>query len=160
LSSTLRSTAFVLAGLIAGEGCFTIGSLPPRVDGSPRRRFRFLLTMADRDLPALVALQGLLDAGGIHHTPPKRPGWLPTATFSMSGRWSIRSSLIPFCDEYLITSHKHAQYERWREAFVAYEQRFPSNWRAGPSTCAVAGCSKPVRGQGLCRGHYYRKTGY
>jgi hypothetical protein len=149
-----------LAGLVAGEGCFTVGQLAPRVDGSPRRRFRFMLTMADRDVAIVEALRRFIGVGSITHRPPPRPNHQPTVTYAISGRKSLREALVPFCDRYLLTSYKRTQYLRWREEFTAYEQHFPSNWGAGPSPCSVPGCDKPVRGRGLCRAHYYRETGY
>jgi hypothetical protein len=153
------SQAF-LAGVIAGEGCFTVSPLPPRIDGTPRRRFRFVLTMADRDEAILEALRTCIGVGSMSHEPPRHLNCQPTATFSITGRKSLREALIPFCDRYLLATHKRTQYQRWREQFTAYEQRFPSNWGAGPSPCSVSGCDKPVRGRGLCRVHYYRETGY
>ena len=118
------------------------------------------MTMADRDLAAVTALRDFIAVGSVMHRPPQRPNWLPTVTLSVTGRRGIRDSLIPFCDAYLIAGHKRAQYLRWREQFHDYETRFPSNWGAGPSPCAVAGCDRPVRGRGLCRAHYYEATGY
>jgi hypothetical protein len=149
-----------LAGLVAGEGCFTVGTLPPRVGGSPRLRFRFLVSMADRDLPLLIALRSFIGVGSIQYAAAPRVTWHPTATYSVSGRKGIREAVIPFCDTFLIASAKRTQYLRWRERFSDYEARFPSNWGAGPSPCAIAGCDRPVRGRGLCRVHYYRETGY
>ena len=160
LASTLRAVGFALAGLIAGEGCFTVSSLPPRVDGSPRLRFRFMLRMADRDLPVVTALRDFIGVGSIQHEEARRSTWLPTVNYTITGRRGIRTSLLPFCDTYLIAGAKRTQYLRWRGRFTEYEARFPSNWGAGPSPCAVAGCDRPVRGRGLCRVHYHEATGY
>ena len=160
LTSTLRAVGFALAGLIAGEGCFTVGALAPRVDGSPRLRFRLMVTMADRDRPMLTALRMFLGVGSIRHLAARRVTWQPTSTYSVTGRKGIREAVIPFCDTFLVCSAKRTQYVHWREQFVDYEARFPSNWGAGPSFCAIAGCDRPVRGRGLCRAHYYDSTGY
>jgi hypothetical protein len=146
--------------LTAGEGCFTVGSIGERNDGSERRRFRFLITMADRDLPAISALRSLLGVGSIMHRPPPRANCQPTVTLSVVSRKALREAVIPFFDRYLVAGHKRTQYLRWRDEFTAYEQRFPSNWGAGPSPCSMPGCDKPVRGRGLCRAHYYQETGY
>jgi hypothetical protein len=149
-----------LAGLVAGEGCFTVGPIGRRNDGSERLRFRFMMTMADRDLPAVSALRALVGAGSIMHRPPQRANCQPTVTMVVGGRRALREVVITFFDRHLIAGHKRTQYLRWREEFTAYEKRFPSNWGAGPSPCSVPGCDKPVRGRGLCRAHYYRETGY
>ena len=92
--------------------------------------------------------------------PPRRARWQPTVSYTVSGRRRHPRSVIPFCDTFLIAGAKRTQYLRWRERFRTYEARFPSNWGAGPSPCAIAGCDKPVRGRGLCRAHYYEATGY
>jgi hypothetical protein len=160
VEATRQVSVAFLAGVIAGEGCFLVGSLDARVDGSPRLRFRFSMQMADRDEAILEALRRSIGVGSISHEPPRHLNCQPTATYSVSGRKGLREALIPFCDRYLLTSHKRTQYLRWREQFTAYEERFPSNWGAGPSPCSVPGCDKPVRGRGLCRAHYYRETGY
>jgi hypothetical protein len=119
-----------------------------------------MITMADRDLAAVSAVRSHLGAGSIMRRPPPRANCQPTVTMAVSGRKGLREAVLPFFDRYLIASHKRTQYLRWRERFTAYEQRFPSNWGAGPSPCSVPGCDKPVRGRGLCRAHYYRETGY
>jgi hypothetical protein len=160
LITTLRIAGFSLGGLVAGEGCFTVGPIGNRVDGSPRLRFGFQLEMAERDSPLISALQCFVGTGSIARRPPQRAGWLPTLKYTVGGRKGIRESVIPFCDEFLIVGAKQSQYLRWRDQFLEYEARFPSNWGAGPSPCAMPGCSKPVRGRGLCRAHYYRETGY
>jgi hypothetical protein len=146
--------------LIAGEGCFLVGSIGTRNDGSERLRFRFTIKMADREVDALRDLHGVLGVGAISFQAARRATWQPTATYSVHSRRAIRTSLIPFCDEHLLWSFKRQQYLHWRERFITYESRFPSNWGAGPSPCSIPGCDKPVRGRGLCRAHYYRETGY
>jgi hypothetical protein len=63
-------------------------------------------------------------------------------------------------ERFLPASHKRCQFERWREEFEDYERRHPNRNGLGPSTCTVEGCTAPVRGQTLCRRHYYQATGY
>src|SRR3954453_22735468 len=59
--------AFFLAGVVAGEGCFTVTvARPPRVDGSTRLRFVFSLAMATRDRPLLESLRDALGYGSIN----------------------------------------------------------------------------------------------
>ncbi len=159
-SRTLSAVGHGLAGLAAGEGCFTEGTIGERRDGSARHRFRFQVTMADRDLPMLDALRHFTGVGSILRRGPQRPGWQPTATHSVGGRRGIREAVIPFFATFLIASAKRRHYERWRDRFHQYESLFPSKWGVGPSPCAITGCDAPVRGRGLCRVHYYRETGY
>ena len=112
--------------------------------------------MAERDLAVVTALRNFIGVGSIDRRPPQRARWQPTVIYTVSGGRGIREAVIPFCDTFLIASAKRTQYLRWRERFMEYEARFPSNWGTGPSPCAIAGCDKPVRGRGLCRAHYYR----
>src|SRR4051812_1871739 len=114
-STELVGNGAALAGLVAGEGCFTVGILSPRVDGTPRRRFRFVVTMADRDLPVLEALRAFIGVGSVSRRPAQRSNWQPTATYTVAGRKGLREALIPFCDRYLLASHKRTQYLRWRD---------------------------------------------
>jgi hypothetical protein len=123
-------------------------------------RFRFGLTMADRDRAVVVRLRDAIGAGSIARQVPQRRGWQPTVTLSVSGRKSLREQAIPFFDEHLVAGDKRRQYLDWRRAFTEYEAHFPSSWGAGPSPCARPGCDRPVRGRGLCRAHYYEETGY
>ena len=160
LSAAAAASGFSLAGLVAGEGCFTVSPLPPRNDGSPRLRFKFMLEMAVRDLVVVTALRDFLGVGSISHLPARQDGWLPTVNYSVSGRRSVRAAVLPFCDRFLVAGAKLRQYLSWRARFTEYEAHFPSNWGAGPSPCTIAGCDRPVRGRGLCRAHYYRATGY
>jgi hypothetical protein len=63
-SADRRRLGFAFGGLVAAEGTFTTSRLrPDRVDGSPRTRFIFALTMARRDRPLSLALRGFLGAG-------------------------------------------------------------------------------------------------
>jgi hypothetical protein len=68
--------------------------------------------------------------------------------------------VIPFSERYLLPCAKRTQFERWRDELLAYRRDRPSRYGRGPSTCSVPGCGRPVRGQGVCRIHYYRLTGY
>jgi LAGLIDADG endonuclease len=157
----VRSIGFVLAGFIAGEGCFTSSRAgDDRVDGSRRTRFVFAVAVAERDRSVLDALRTFLGRGSIRRVERRNPRWLPIVSFAVSSRKAIREVVIPFCEEYLVASAKREQFEIWRDEFVAYELVHPTRWGAGPATCSEPGCNLPVRGRGLCRRHYYRATGY
>jgi hypothetical protein len=147
---------------VAGEGTFVATRAgADRNDGSPRTRFVFKVSVADRDVLLLAALQIFLGGrGSIQTATPRNPRWQPIASYSVSSRKAIRDVLIPFCDEFLLYSAKREQYDDWRARFDAYERAHPTQWGKGPSTCSKPGCDKPVRGRGLCRSHYYRATGY
>lgn len=157
-----RSIGFALGGFVAGEGCFTATSAgADRVDGSTRTRFMFAVTVAERDRPMLEALQTFLDGrGSIRRYGPRNPRWLPQASYIVGSRKAIREVVIPFCDRFLLASAKAEQFDRWRRQFERYEEDHPTRWGRGPATCSEPGCTKPVRGRGLCRSHYYRATGY
>jgi hypothetical protein len=145
---------------VAGEGCFTVTrALPPRIDGSPRLRFVFSLTIATRDRALLVELHELLGFGSISDRPQRRAEWEPLSTLTISSRTAHIASTVPFMDAYLLPpTRKRVQYEQWRAALFDYERERPR--RVGHGVCSIDACGKPVRGRGLCRSHYYRATGY
>jgi len=146
---------------VAGEGCFHVTrKLPPHADGDPRLRFLFRIAVASRDEPMLDALRSRLAAGSIRREAPRKAHWQPLSILTISSVRAHRSAVIPFMSTYLPPSAKRRQFERWVEALDAYEAVHPSRWGKGPSTCAVAGCERPVRGRGLCRSHYHDATGY
>jgi hypothetical protein len=149
-------------GLVAAEGCFGIVQMSARRrDGSLRLRFVLSLKMAAWDRPLLTSLQRFLGAGAVNDFAPRKPGWQPTASFTISGRFTHNRVTIPFAEGYLPrASQKWQQFLHWRGDLRAYEARHPSQWGKGPSTCSVPDCPDPVRGRGCCRRHYYRETGY
>ena len=61
------SQGFMLGGLVAGEGTFSVQYRRQHfaADGSERLRFRFSMSMAQRDRPLLEQLRSLLGAGSI-----------------------------------------------------------------------------------------------
>ena len=152
---------FTLGGLVAGEGSFCVTrKLPPATDGSVRLRFVFKVTMASRDRALLEDLRDFLGYGSIDDQPARKPHWQPTSTFTIGSIRGHRMATIPFAEQYLLASAKRRQFERWRDAMDSYEVAKPTRWGKGPSRCSEPGCDGPVRGQGLCRSHYYRATGY
>jgi hypothetical protein len=156
--SVLEAT---LAGLVAGEGCFSIGRRGQSfADGSPRLRFVFSLSMASRDRRLLEALQDLLGFGCINDAPPRHAHWQPMSTLCIASNKAHRAATIPFAERFLLVSAKREQFEAWRQRLDEYERDRPSRYGKGPSPCSQAGCERPVRGRGLCRSHYYLATGY
>jgi hypothetical protein len=155
-------TSFALAGLVAGEGSFSVTNddPPTRMDGSLRRRFVFSITMASRDRPLLDAMHELFGVGSVRDQAAANERWLPTTTYSVSSRLAHRAVTIPFFEEHLLPCAKRRQFDRWRAELEAYDRRYPTRIGLGPSTCSEPGCDMPVRGRGLCRSHYYRATGY
>ena len=156
-----RSRASFLAGLAAGEGCFSVTVRRERFrDGSPRLRFRFSLAMAARDRPLLIDLRDLLGCGAIYDAPGARPEWLPSSTFEVGKSAELRRFVIPFADRYLMPSAKRRQFDAWHKALLSYERDRPTQYGRGRSRCSEPECELPVRGRSLCRRHYYRVTGY
>jgi hypothetical protein len=150
---------YALGGLVAGEGCFCVGSANGETfsDGSARLRFRFQVSMASRDRPLLESLRGFLGHGVLINAPPRKSHWQPITTFSIVSMKVHHIATIPFAERYLLPSAKRRQFEAWRATMLAYEKAHPPRTR---SICSEPGCNRFVRGRGLCRSHYYRVTGY
>jgi hypothetical protein len=157
----LRLVGFTLGGLVAGGGCFTtVRQRRPYRDGSPRYKFVFQMTMAQRDIAVLEALRSFLGFGSIQHRRRRRAHWQPTCTLHIHSIWAHRQATIPFAETFLLPCAKRQQFQQWRDELLAYDKAHPNRYRRGPSPCSIPGCGKPVRGSMLCRSHYYRATGY
>ncbi len=154
---TGRSLGFLLGGFVAGEGSFFTSRLPPRRDGRTRTRFVFQVAVATRDRPVLEALREFLGFGSVTDHRPARAHWQPMSSFTIASFRGHYAATIPFAERYLLPSANKAQYERWRDAFLAYDE---TRARRTRSVCSEPGCEGCVRGRGLCRSHYYRSTGY
>jgi hypothetical protein len=148
---------------VAGEGYFSIARRGQNFvrDGTPRLRFIFGLTMADRDRALVEALGEFLGCGGFYMHPPGKPGHLPTYSLRIDREGDHERCTIPFAERFLPReSEKFRVFVAWRDKFRRYRDVRPSQYGRGPSTCSEPDCELPVRGQGLCRKHYYRVTGY
>jgi hypothetical protein len=150
---------YFLGGFVAGEGSFTTKAQSPYLDGSARKKFVLCVTVAQHDRPLLEALRAFLGRGSVRDDAP-RGSWLPTSTFDIASRAAHRDVTIPFAERFLLPCAKRQQFERWRADLASYEELHPSRYGRGPSECRIEGCTSPVRGQGLCRRHYYAATGY
>ena len=151
----------MLAGFVAGEGCFTVSRTGTTFrDGSSRLKFSFQVAVASRDRAMLEALRVVLGCGSIRDAPPAKAHWQPGSAFAVNSHRAHRQFTIPFMDRYLLPCAKRRQFEMWRAALDEYERLHPNRYGRGPSPCSEPGCDEPVRGRGLCRRHYYRATGY
>ena len=161
LSSTLATIGFTLGGIVAGEGSFFVTrKLPPYRDGTPRLLFVFEVSLTTRDRPALEALREFLGRGSITDAPSRHEKWLPVSQFRIASLVRHHAATIPFAEQFLPPCAKREQFDRWKSALYDHEARHPSRFGKGRSTCSEPNCDRPVRGQGLCRSHYYRVTGY
>jgi hypothetical protein len=118
------------------------------------------MKMATVDQPLLEALRQFIGFGSIGASPARRAHWAPMSWFRINSRRGHHLGTIPFAETFLLPSHKRTQFEAWRDAFLANEQRHPSRYGKGRSICSEPDCNDPVRGRGLCRRHYYRATGW
>jgi hypothetical protein len=116
--------------------------------------------MATRDSSLLEALREFLGVGSLNVQPARRKNWQPLAAFSVRSHRAHRARTIPFAEHFLLPGAKRRQFETWRDSLYEYEAMHPNRFGLGPSPCRIDGCTKPVRGRGLCRSHYYRETGY
>jgi hypothetical protein len=160
LVESFNAVGFVLGGLVAGEGSFIVTPLHrPFEDGTPRVRFVFQMSLAARDRALLEALRAFVGVGSVLDAPSRKQHWQPTSTYTVGSLKANSSAIVPFGERYLLPSAKRAQFESWRDQLAAYIAAHPKVRRVR-SICSVQGCDKLVRGQGLCRSHYYRLTGY
>ncbi len=156
----LRVVADFIGGFVSGEGCFSQQVVGSRSDGSPRVRFRFSVGVAERDRAVLEVLREFLGFGSIDVQAARRSNWQPTARFVVHSRRAHELAVVPVFRDVLPQGHKRDVFLQWTDALGRDVAQHPSRWGKGPAACSVAGCSGPVRGQGLCRRHYYRATGY
>jgi hypothetical protein len=163
-SSTSDTLGFMLGGLVAGEGSFSVTHQPKRfvADGARRKRFVFSVAMATRDRALLELLRSFLSVGSLLDRPARALRWQPQSTLTVNSVRSHRSAVIPFAERYLLPCAKRQQFESWRNEMDEYWLALApkSRWGEGPNPCSVDGCDRPVRGRGLCRSHYYRDTGW
>ncbi len=146
---------------MAGEGAFVVTRKPtPFADGTPRLRFVFQVTMATRDRPLLEALRNFLGRGSIHDRPRRQENWQPASTFSIGSLLGHERASIPFAEQSLPDCAKRQQFDLWTAALRSWVRMHPPKYGRGRSICSVPGCNKPVRGQGICRSHYFQRTGY
>ena len=116
------------------------------------------MTTADR--PLLEALRTVLGAGTIQDRGRRRAGWQPESRLTIASEQAHLRAVVPFAERFLAPGAKRRQFEAWRDELVAYRVRRPVRVGLGPSTCRVEGCTDPVRGQSVCRRHYYELTGW
>lgn len=161
LAATWRALGFFFGGLVAGEGTFCVSKRGSFFkDGSPRLRFVFQVSLASWDRPLLEALQRYLGCGSICDQTAGKEHWQPKSTYTLASQRAHRAVTIPFAERFLLPSAKSDQFDAWRERLRAYEDEHPTRMYRGRSLCSEDGCDRVVRGQGLCRIHYYRVTGY
>jgi hypothetical protein len=114
--------------------------------------------MAERDRDLVDLLHDFLGVGNVTvESKPRRQHWQPMCTLLIASHRAHHEATIPFAERFLLRSAKRQQFELWRDRLYEYEAAAPRRER---STCSVEGCTKFVRGRGLCRIHYYRETGY
>jgi hypothetical protein len=118
------------------------------------------MSMVSEDRPVLEALQAYLGAGTIDDRGVRRHGWKPESRLTIASESTHLRSTIPFADRFLPPCHKRSQFLAWRDELLAYRRRRETVFARGRSVCSRPECDAPVRGQGLCRRHYYELTGW
>ncbi|MCZ7526975.1 MAG: LAGLIDADG family homing endonuclease [Acidimicrobiia bacterium] len=138
--------AFV-AGLVAGEGTFTVTQDPPK--------FGFAVALGASDGRTLRILWELFEAGTIHSSPRRAAHHDDVVCFQVRRLRDLVEVVVPFMDEHLPPSHKRRQYLAWRERLLDHWEHRARRRRP----CTVDGCDAPRRAHGLCRRHLYRRHG-
>lgn len=109
---TTEPINYFLAGLIAGEGCFT--------KKSKLKGFSFSIKMADRDKEILEELKKIINAGYIYLYKKRKNLWEDECVFIIQSQIDIHTKLIPFMNKFLLGSFKRKQFLRWKEEFYTY----------------------------------------
>jgi hypothetical protein len=141
--------ASFIAGVIAGEGCFTS-------TGSPRPRFRFAVGLGGVDASTCELLHTYFGVGSIWFSPRRKAHYDDEVTFSVQSLKDLVEVVVPFADQHLLHSHKRDQYLAWRARLLEY---WETRARNPSAPCRADGCTRPSRAKGLCRGHYYAEYG-
>jgi len=126
-----------LAGLLEGEGTFSVNATPPHAYPL------ISVQMCDEDVVTRAAR--ILGAVGIQRREPENINWSVTYVAKISGysaaNWMRR--LRPYMGLRRIVAIDRA--------LAAYH---PIRLTHAPSTCVVPGCDRPHRARGLCNTHY------
>jgi hypothetical protein len=113
-----------LVGLVAGEGCFTIGP----INAGQSWGCRFSLSLRDDDSALLVQLADAVGCGRVHPV-PARGSSRPQRVWVV-GRMADCSRLVEWLDEYPLLNKKAGDFAIWREAVATRREPRSSEQRA------------------------------
>ncbi|HZP97878.1 MAG TPA: hypothetical protein VFC31_16295 [Candidatus Limnocylindria bacterium] len=127
-----------LAGLLEGEGCFSLNR-SASINAYPV----IGLQLCDED--SVVRAAALLGGLNVHPAEPTRAEWRRTFKISMTGNGAARwmRHLRP-----LMGLRRQAASDAALAAYV------PIRLVSAPELCIVSGCREPHRSRGLCHKHY------
>ncbi len=137
--------AWFLGGFIAGEGYLWAGV----------RDFRCAVALGATDAAMCHLLRDFLGVGRIHRYARRRPHYDDEVVWVVRSLPQLVGVMVPFLDEHLPPSYKREQYLAWRAELMAYWDERARR----PLACTIDGCNRPMRAEGLCRGHYYAAYG-
>ena len=146
VTTTVRPDTDVVAGFIAGEGCFTSGG---------HRDCRFVVSLGATDSEMVDFLKGFFGVGHTYWYARRKDHYDDEAIYAVRALRDLVEVIVPFMDEHLPPCHKRVQYEAWRSELVDYWDHKAKRRRP----CTVDGCDRPRRAKGLCRQHYYAANG-
>jgi hypothetical protein len=127
-----------LAGLLEGEGTFTIGRYSPQI------AYPVIgLNMCDQEIVTRAA--GMLGAPSVNRREARQEDWSPTYVTAISGQaaatWMRRL-------RGLMGKRRRAAID------AALAEYHPIRLVVAPASCVVPDCEDPHRGRGLCHKHY------
>jgi hypothetical protein len=132
-----RNSLWWLAGLLEGEGTFTL----THADG---RDYPVLsLNMCDEQVVSRVGL--LIGAASIRQREPDELNWHRTYVAKISGHAAA---------QWMRTLRPHMGIRRGAAIDAALAAYHPIRLTKAPETCIVEGCTDAHRGRGLCHKHY------
>jgi hypothetical protein len=140
------AAAAFAAGVIVGEGTFTIGR--PTTFGCA-----VVLGATDEDTVEFLATY--FGVGRVRWYARRKPHYDDEVSWTVRRLRDHVEVIVPFMDVHLPVSHKRSQYLAWREALLHHWEHGARRRR----TCSAPGCDALHRAHGWCRHHLYAERG-
>jgi len=114
----IEQKKYWLGGFIAGEGSF--GAYPKLYENRKNQlTISFVVEVNKNDTKIITLLQKTINCGNVKDN-FKRNNII---RFYICNKKDIINKLIPFCDKYLLESHKKKQYKTWKKEIIKYYKK-------------------------------------